>query len=110
MYFQTGILSVIAFFDTTFLLAVGGESEFVQYGALGLLGIVVLFLCKHLSSLTEQHTLERKELVVALAKRESDFIDMIKQDVVSRDRLSEALEDRPCLLGDQRITEEQKRE
>lgn len=109
MYIQTGILSTISFSIASFVMGVGGVNDYVQYGALGLLAIVVIFLCKHLQKITDQHTSERKELVLALAKREADFIEMIRQDVKSRDRLSEALEDRPCLIGDQRI-EKQKRE
>jgi len=84
-------------------VAMSDANPFVEYGALGLAFTVVLFLCKHLNRLTELHRQERKELVVTLQAREEQFIKMVEHRIAADNRLSEALEDRKCIAGDQRI-------
>ena len=102
---MTGLkfLAVTPFFSTGFIVAIGGESEYIQFGALGLCALVVVFLCRYLSELTETHRKERKELIDAIKSRESEFIIIIKENIKADNRLAEVLEDRPCLIGDQRI-------
>lgn len=70
----------------------GNESPVLDYGGLGLAAIVVIFLCRYVWKQNE--SLEKKDAVI---------IEMVKAGVTSQNRLSEALETRPCLKDDPRI-------
>lgn len=65
------------------MAASGGESGgLVEYGALGLCGFMVYFLCTHLTLKEKNHAEERKDIAKYMS------------------RLSVMLGNRPCLLND----------
>jgi len=88
-------LSITPIIIATAVVA-NGNSPLLDYGGLGLAGAVVFFLCRYLSAITKQHREERTELVNSMK-------NIIREDINSRIRLAEALEQRPCLQGDSRI-------
>ena len=68
------------------------ELPFLQYGALGVCFVMVLFLCKyiwHLSDILTKQT-ERAEKV-------------IDKNTESNNKLIDCLKDRPCIMGDRRM-------
>lgn len=103
------VLSVMPFLLGAGIFAQGQfvpAHPYVQYGALGLCAIVVIFLCKHLTCITTEHRQERKALVLQLKSGESDKVDLLTKLIAAQNRIAQALEDRPCLRGDQRINED----
>ncbi len=83
------------------------QTPMVQYGALGLCAIVVMFLCNYLKSLTAQHKEERAELVRSLKEKDTELLKTIQQNIDAYNRLSQLLRDRPCLMKDLRLDREQ---
>lgn len=61
---------------------------FVQYGALGLCAIMVMFMIKHICDLTSK-----------LDAKNTQIIEMLKTDIEAKNRLAQCLEDRPCVMG-----------
>lgn len=76
----------------TMLSETGVKPDFLQYGALGLCAIIVIFLCHHITQLTNK--LDRKDQVLG---------EMFQKNIIANERLTEALGDRPCLKNDHRI-------
>jgi hypothetical protein len=79
------------------------QSPYVEYGALGLCAVVVMFLCNYLKSLTAQHREERAELVQGLQTKDGELAKLTQQNTEAYNRLSQLLRDRPCLMKDSRI-------
>jgi len=69
-----------------------GGPAYLQYGALGLCAMVVLFLCIFIRDLITK--LDRKDQVLA---------DLQQKSIEAYARLADMLEDRPCLKNDKRI-------
>lgn len=65
---------------------------YLQYGALGLCAIIVVFLCGFIRQLIDK--LDRKDQTLA---------DLYKKNTDAFNRLADLLEDRPCLNNDHRI-------
>lgn len=80
----TTFLAIVPFFCVAIISAETGDSK-LQYGALGLCGLVVAFLCNHIKCLTKKIT------------------DLCEKNNAAYLRLSNLLEDRPCLMKDKRI-------
>ena len=99
------ILAITPFLGSGFIVALSSvsELEFVQYGALGLCGLVVWFLCKYLARLTQQHEVERKELVESLKQVTDMLFKVVEKNIRSRDSLAEALSNVKCLQDDYRL-------
>lgn len=74
-------------------------SGILQFGALGLCAYMVYD--QRLER--KQHREERKELVQSLQTKEHENKMLIENFTAATNRLAEALEDKPCLIGDQRI-------
>ena len=79
------------------------QSPAVEYTALALCAIVVMFLCNYLKGLTTQHREERAELVESLKEKDDELAILTKQNTESYNRLSQMLRDRPCLMKDSRM-------
>ena len=82
------------------------DNPYIQYGALGLCAIMVIFQCKRLSSMSKEHREERKELVASIEKRDERLADVTERCIQSYNRLADVLNDRPCLHRDRRINEQ----
>ena len=80
------------------LLAEGAENKlpildgYLQYGALGLCAVMVLLNYR-----------DRWETVKQLKSQEERNVLLLQRNIRAFERISQALEDRPCLHGDQRI-------
>lgn len=74
----------------------------VQYGALGLCGSVVFFLCRYLLVMTELNQKERLRMVESLEKKDSRNEALLEKNTMAYNRLADLLSDRPCLYGDTR--------
>jgi len=70
----------------------GDKPDYLQYGALGLCAVVVMFLCGFIKQLIDK--LDRKDQVMG---------EQFEKNTKAYDRLADLLEDRPCLLKDKRI-------
>ena len=66
---------------------------------------MVIFLCKHLTCITRKHQEERAELVEDIKASETEKVELLRNNIRTLNRIAQALEDRPCLRGDQRIGE-----
>lgn len=66
--------------------------EWIQYGAFGLCCFMVLHLMWQMNN-----------LVKAIVSKDEKFIELLKEDIESRNRLSELLSDRQCVARDHRI-------
>jgi hypothetical protein len=100
------MLSLTPFFGATLITALvpaEPQAEFIQYGALGLCAIVVIFLCNHLKGMVVQHKEERKSLINDLKCKDEKLLNLTKQSIEAYDRLAQLLSDRPCLFKDKRI-------
>jgi len=75
----------------------------VQYGALGLAGMVVYYQCQYLKDLTKQHREERKELIESLKNDDSKNRELLTQNIKAYNRLTDILSDRPCLHQDKML-------
>ena len=64
-----------------------GNLPVVEYGALGMCGFMVYFLCKHITALHKDHQEERTQFTEAITE------------------LSTELKNRPCLLGKEKEPE-----
>ena len=69
----------------------GGDDGRLQYGALGLCGLMVCFLISHI-----------KAQAKVIEKKDNKLIELLEKDIESRNNLSECLKDRPCLSNDSR--------
>ena len=82
------------------MIAVAGTSStgsgYLEYGALGLCGAMVYFLCRHLSDQMDGHRKEREHL-------QGQLTENTKKAIQAYDRLAKCLDDRPCLMKDKRI-------
>jgi hypothetical protein len=87
------ILTLVPFGCVAIIGMANGDA-YLQYGALGLCAIIVIFLCKHIIQLTEK-----------LDKKDKTFIDLCERNTTAYHRLTNMLEDRPCLMKDKRIEE-----
>jgi len=100
------ILALIPFCGATIIsllaAAPGMETEFVQYGALGLCAIVVIFLCNHLKAITIQQKDERKQLVAELQKKNEELKKLVEANTSAFEEFAELLGDRPCIAHDAR--------
>jgi len=68
------------------------EAPYLQYGALGICFIMVLFLCKyiwHLSDLLSKQSDRNEKVIERNTKSNNDLVDCLK--------------DRPCIMGDKRM-------
>ena len=61
-------------------------NSFIQYGALGLCTVMVGFMIKHITDLT-----------IKLDAKNAQIIEMLQKDIDAKNRLSQCLEDRPCI-------------
>lgn len=68
------------------------EMPYLQYGALGICFVMVLFLCKYIWHLSE--------LLTEQSKRTEQVIE---KNTESNNNLVSCLKDRPCIMGDNRI-------
>lgn len=84
------VLATIPFGCTALMASVEGD-PYLQYGALGLCAIIVIFLCKHISTLTEN--LDHKDRVLG---------ELYAEHTKAMRELSTMLRDRPCLMKDSR--------
>jgi hypothetical protein len=84
----------IAPFGCVAIIAAAEGNSYLQYGALGLCSVIVVFLCKHIIQLTDK-----------LDKKDKNFIDLCERNTTAYHRLTSLLEDRPCLMNDKRIKE-----
>ena len=73
--------------------AVGVIPDWMQYGSFGLCCVLVIYLMYQLDKMGK-----------VIGKKDDKFIELMKEDIESRNRLSQALEDRPCLAHDQRVS------
>lgn len=64
----------------------------VQYGALGLCGVMVVFLISHIKA--------QAEIIKA---KDEKLTELLTDDIKAKNRLAEALEDRPCICEDSRV-------
>ncbi len=80
-------------FGCVAVMAMG--DSYLQYGALGLCAIVVIFLCGHIRVLTDK--IDRKDRVLG---------ELYEKNTKAYSRLADLLEDRPCLMKDKRIKDE----
>jgi len=76
----------------TTLANAGGRPDYLQYGALGLCAIVVIFLCGFIKQLIDK--LDRKDKVMG---------ELYQKNTEAYNRLANLLSDRPCLQKDHRI-------
>ena len=84
------ILSTIPFIITA-TVANTGDAK-LQYGALGLCAMIVVWLCAYINKLSDK--LDKKDAVLG---------DLYAKNTEAYNRLAQVLEDRPCLQGDQRV-------
>lgn len=99
------VLALSPIFGAGFLAASDPVTQhpFIQYGALGLCAVVVMFLCNYLKTLTTQHKEERHELVQGLREKDNELLKTIQQNIEAYNRLSQLLRGRPCLMNDERL-------
>lgn len=78
-----------------------GGPVWLQYGALGLAGMMVVFLCYFLKTLLEQ---QNKERIILLDKLEAvretadnRLSELVRRNSETFNRLARLLESRPCL-------------
>lgn len=102
------VLALAPIFGAAAIATAGqsAQSPVVEYGALGLCGAVVMFLCNYLKGLTKQHREERAELVTSMQTKDKQLAELTKLNTAAYNRLADLLEDRPCLCKDQRIKPE----
>lgn len=88
------------------ILALGSASTvvstgtgWVQYGALGLCGFMVMFLINHIKA--QAKVIEKKD--DEIKENNKELRRLLKDDISAKNRLAEALEDRPCICGDSRV-------
>ena len=74
-------------------------SGVLQFGALGLCAYMVYD--QRIERKAQRD--ERIELVTSLRAKEIENKKLLEKFIDATNRLSEALEDKPCLLGDQRV-------
>lgn len=84
-------------------MAIEKPTPSIEWGGMALAGALIGFFCKYLKDITKQHRDERKELVSAIETDHKELKIIIKADIESRTKLIEALEKRPCLLGEGKI-------
>lgn len=84
----TGVFSIAAVSN----IEPGPFPDWLQYGAFGLCCLMVLYLLWYLT-----------EMGKIIREKDKNFIDLLEKDIKSRTRLTQALEDRPCLQDDQRL-------
>lgn len=107
------ILATIPFIGG--MLAAGQESALIQYGGLGVCALSVMGLFRYLNTLTKmhreereaaikQHYEERKELVASIAAEQKLKDEQFRNYYSTIAKITEALQDRPCVLKDKRIT------
>lgn len=93
------VLTITPFLTTMFILAdsTSSSKSFLDYGALGLCAICILFLCGFV-----------KQLIDKIDKKDLQLNEHYVQNTRAFDRLADLLEDRPCLMKDKRIREQVK--
>jgi len=64
----------------------------MQYGAFGLCCVLVVYLMYQVNKMGD-----------IIGQKDKEYIELIKQDIKSRERLTEVLQDRPCIHNDQRV-------
>ena len=68
------------------------EAPYLQYGALGLCALIVMFLCKYIFHMSN------------LLSKASDKLEKLTlKNTDAYDRLTEVLKDRPCIMKDRRL-------
>ena len=68
------------------------EAPYLQYGALGLCALIVMFLCKYIYHQSD------------LLSRHNDKLEKLTQkNSEAYDRLTDVLKDRPCIMNDRRV-------
>jgi len=70
---------------------------FIQYGALGLAGFLIYKQCGYLEKITEQHVIERKELVASLKADVEKRDEIVEKNTAAFDKVADALNKKPCL-------------
>lgn len=101
------LLALMPFFGAGMIATIANNAPVIEYGALGLCGMVVLFLCNHLKGMVVQHREERAELIGSLKEKDEHLAQLTKQNMMAYNRLAQLLTDRPCLMKDRRINEEE---
>ena len=89
---MTRLCCIIPFVCTTVLGGADGSPHYLQYGALGLCAIMVVWMCKHITCLGRK-----------LDSKDNMIIDLCMKNTQAYNRLAELLKDRPCLNKDSRI-------
>lgn len=74
-------------------------SGVLQFGAFGLCAMMMLGVWK----LLEQHRRERAELVESLKVKEAENKQLAIASIQAMNKIAEALKDRKCVAGDNRI-------
>ena len=92
-------MATITLFGTTAITSVPGENynlsvipDWMQYGSFGLCCVMVVYLIYQIHDMGK-----------IVREKDNKYIDLLEKEIKSRDKLSELLEDRPCITGDQRI-------
>ena len=86
--------AAIALFSIVGITSVNNEllPEWMQYGSFGLCCVLVLYLMYQINELSK-----------IIRQKDDAYIELLQKDIESRNRLSQLLEDRQCIAGDQRI-------
>ena len=75
----------------------------IQITALAILAISVIALWKYLNRITEEHKDERTKLFETLQTNQAKITDLYQQNLKLLLQVVQTLQDRPCIMHDQRI-------
>jgi hypothetical protein len=78
----------------------------IQFGALGLCGYMVYCNIRYQNTLMNQYHKERENLVATIEKATKMYETLLERVLNSLNRVSDALDDRPCLRKDSRLKQE----
>lgn len=78
----------------------------LQFGALGLCGYMVFCNIRYQNSLIDQHRIEREKLVASLERTANTYERLLERTVTMMNRITDTLDDRPCLHKDPRLNAE----
>lgn len=84
------LLALTAMTSTVAVTSVG--TGWVQYGALGLCAVMVIFLINLIKAQAE-----------VIKEKDKKLMSLLEAHLKATNRLAEALEDRPCLESDSRV-------
>jgi len=88
------VLSLTPILGAGFIAAIDetAKAPEIEYGALGLCAVIVLFLCRHIGQLSTE-----------LKETRTENSELLKDNNRAMNRIAEMLFDRPCLMKDHRI-------